>query len=88
VDDRLLGRAADAGLTIVPETLFLIVYFLFMVNKKRYRAVMCMIFLHNQQPTESRQTVCGSTIPVVPDGDHASTSEVQPSILKPADVEI
>jgi DSF synthase len=84
---RLPGSAADAELAIVPENLFLIVYFLYMMNKKVYTAVMYMVFVHNQHSTESRQTVCGSAIPVVPDGDHTSTSEVQPSITKPADME-
>jgi DSF synthase len=47
-----------------------------------------MILVHNQQPTESSPTVCGSNIPMVPDADRTSKDEVRPSIPKTADVEI
>jgi DSF synthase len=47
-----------------------------------------MILVHNQQPTESSPTVCGSNIPMVPDADRTSKDEVHPSIPKTADVEI
>ena len=46
-----------------------------------------MISVHNRQPTESSQTVCGSNIPMVPDGDHAATNKASALVAMPAGVE-